>query len=220
VDGVAAGLALGLAAAAALDRASEPAAAQEDAEAAGFTLSVGQLRINQRISQAAVRRSNHSLALLSPLLPEPRSEPNKVLGWRAEHIRDGAVNELKLADGAVATGKLKDAAVTEAKLAPTAAARLPMWAVVQSGTATLVRDQGAASASKLPDAGLYRVLFDREVAGCAYQATIGGQGTDVAPAGQAAVWTDPEDPKAVVVRTADQDGLDVDTLPFHLTVTC
>src|SRR5688500_15776452 len=52
------GVALGLALALALDRAAEPAAGQGGRP--GFAVSGEQLRSNQRISQAAARRSNRA----------------------------------------------------------------------------------------------------------------------------------------------------------------
>jgi hypothetical protein len=64
---VALGLAVGLIAVAIVGRA----AAQEAPEPpAGFQLSVNQLKINQRISQAAVRRSNAATARLDVLEPK------------------------------------------------------------------------------------------------------------------------------------------------------
>ena len=65
---VATALLVGLAAAAIASRAAAPARAQE--APAGFELSVNQLRINQRISQAAVRRGNEALAKLGALEPK------------------------------------------------------------------------------------------------------------------------------------------------------
>jgi hypothetical protein len=59
------GVALGLALALALDRAAEPAAGQGGRP--GFAVSGEQLRINQRISQAAVRRSNRANTRLDRL---------------------------------------------------------------------------------------------------------------------------------------------------------
>jgi hypothetical protein len=55
--GVAAGVALGLGTVVAVDATTDEASAQSR-----FTLSAEQLRINQRISQAAVRRANALLA--------------------------------------------------------------------------------------------------------------------------------------------------------------
>jgi hypothetical protein len=65
---VATALLVGLAAAAIASRAAAPARAQE--APAGFELSVNQLRINQRISQAAVRRGNDALAKVAALEPK------------------------------------------------------------------------------------------------------------------------------------------------------
>jgi hypothetical protein len=53
------GLVLGLGLAVALDRSAAPATAQ-GAAAAGFTVSVEQLRINQRIAQTGVKRANRA----------------------------------------------------------------------------------------------------------------------------------------------------------------
>ena len=49
------------------------------------TVSAQQLAVNQRISQAAVRRANESLKLLGPVRPVPRT-PAKPLGWRAADL--------------------------------------------------------------------------------------------------------------------------------------
>jgi hypothetical protein len=54
--GLVCGAALGIGSIVAVDAATESADAQEK-----FTVSPAQLQINQRISQAAVRRSNRSL---------------------------------------------------------------------------------------------------------------------------------------------------------------
>ncbi len=59
------GLALGLALALALDRAAEPAAGQSGRS--GVRVSAEQLKINQRISQAAVKRSNRANTRLDQL---------------------------------------------------------------------------------------------------------------------------------------------------------
>jgi hypothetical protein len=61
------GIALGLALAVGLDRAAEPAAGQGGRS--GVTVSAEQLRINQRISQAAVKRSNRANTRLDQLKP-------------------------------------------------------------------------------------------------------------------------------------------------------
>jgi hypothetical protein len=60
--GVACGVALGLGAVVAVDAGTTPAGAQS-----GFTVSAEQLKINQNISSAAVKRSNRSLNYLAPI---------------------------------------------------------------------------------------------------------------------------------------------------------
>jgi hypothetical protein len=179
-------------------------AATQDASAATFRVTPGQLQINQRISQAAVRRSNESLGLLAPIR-RLQNQPNQVLGWRSQDLRDGAVTPTKLAD--------------------TVREGLPRWAVVSAGSGTLVRAKGATTAAKLPDVGRYSVTFDRDVSACALQATIADSGTAETPVGQISAWRSPTAPTTVIVRTAQDDAVsgvpaDVNTLPFQLTVLC
>ena len=161
-----------------------------------------QLQINQRISQAAVRRSNESLDLLDPIR---KSGPqDDAPGWGTTNIRDGAVTGAKL-----------DTAVREAQ---------PRWAVVAATTGALTRSKGATTAAKLADPGLYTVTFDRDVSACALQATIGDGGTTPPPLAvgeQIAAWRSATDPKVVTVRTASGDPVVGDnTLPFQVAVLC
>jgi hypothetical protein len=194
--GVTAGVALGLGSVIAVAAATDT----ESAQAAKFTVSAEQLRINQRISQAAVRRSNESLDLLDPIRRLPKV-PNKVLGWRTQDLRDDAVTSAKLS-GPVREGQ-------------------PRWAVVAAGASTLSRAKGATAAAKLPDLGLYTVTFERDVSACALQATIADPGTTpLAAGGEVNAWRSATDPKVVTVRTGDSTGAATNALPFHLTVFC
>lgn len=197
--GVAAGAALGLGAVVAVDQATDQASAQ-----ARFTVSPEQLRINQRISQAAVRRSNESLQLLDPIRRDPQ-QPSEVLGWRTQDLRDGAVTAAKLAEP-----------VREGQ---------PRWAVVAAGSGTLTRAKGATAAAKLATVGLYTVTFDRDVSACSIQATIADGATATTPVGQVSAWRSSTAANTVTVRTAQDDGTtgvpaDVNTLPFHVAVLC
>ncbi len=197
--GVTAGVAVGLGGVVVADQVSEPA------NAAPFTLSVNQLKINQRISQAAVRRSNESLRLLAPVRP---SGSTPATGWPTSAIRNGAVTSEKL-----------DTAVREGQ---------PRWAVVAATSGTLVRAKGASASAKLADPGLYSVTFDRDVSACAIQATIASTGTDpITTGGEVSAWRSASDAKVVTVRTAALDGTatpvaiaPVNSLPFHVTVLC
>ena len=166
----AAGAALALGALWASWEFTSPANAQDPPTAGqgGVTLSVGQLRINQRISQAAVRRSNESLTLLDPIRPLT-NQPTKVLGWKTANLADAAVTGPKLAANSVGTPNIADAAVTGPKLAAGSvgtttlttelADQLPMWALVNPAGG-LVRQRGATNAQNLA-AGVYRVTFGR-----------------------------------------------------------
>ena len=193
--GVTAGLAVGLGGVVVADQVSTPA------NAAPFTLSVGQLQINQRISQAAVRRSNEALKLLGPVRP---SGSTPAPGWPTSAIRNGAV-----------TGEKLDTAVREGQ---------PRWAVVAATTGALVRGKGASASAKLAGPGLYSVTFDRDVSACALQATIASTGTDpITTGGEVSAWRSAADPKIVTVLTDDPATpatIGDNGLPFHVTVLC
>jgi hypothetical protein len=192
--GVAAGMVLGLGAVIAVQASTGEASAQS-----GFTVSAEQLRINQRISQAAVNRSNEALNLLDPVRKSGPSDTAP--GWGTTQIADNAVTRTKL-----------DSTLREGQ---------PRWAVVAATTGDLVRGKNAVSAAKLPAAGIYTVIFDRDISACAMEATIGDGGTTpLTTGGEISVWRSATDPKTATVRTADSAGGVVDTLPFHLAVLC
>lgn len=200
--GVSAGVALGLGSVIAVEAATTDASAQS-----GFTLSAEQLRINQRISQAAVRRSNESLNLLDPI--RKSGARDDAPGWATTQIGDGAI--------------------TSAKLDSTVREGLPRWAVVTATTGALSRGDGVTASAKLADPGDYSVTFDRDVSACAIQATLADTGTSPVGAGTVTAWRSAADPKVVLVRTFSAGDFTVDpatapapvnTLPFHVTVLC
>lgn len=191
--GVAAGAAVGLGGVIAAEQATT------GAEAAAISVTPAQLQINQRISQAAVRRSNESLDLLDPV--RKSGAHDDAPGWGTAQIRDGAVTSAKL-----------DTAVREAQ---------PRWAVVAATTGALTRAKGATTSAKLADPGLYTVTFDRDVSACAVQATIADGGTTpITTGGEVSAWRSATDPKVVTVRTGDSAGAAVNTLPFQVAVLC
>jgi hypothetical protein len=197
--GVAAGVALGLGVVVATQAGTHEASAQS-----GFRTGAEQLRINQRISQAAVRRSNEALVLLDPIRKLPKL-PQKVLGWRAQDLRDGAVSATKIANGAV----------SEAKLASTVVTRLPAWAVVNA-TGTLARSSGGITSQRVEE-GLYRVDLNRDVGRCAWTATQ--VETTALDLGFVGIELDPVDPERLSVRTTDGVNASMDRA-FSLQVTC
>jgi hypothetical protein len=180
---------------------------EETADAAPVRVTASQLLINQRISQAGVRRSNEALKLLDPIRPAT----GKKIGWASSNILDGAVTNAKLgsnavtsskiADGqvgnadlassAVSNTKIADAAVTSGKIANGAVAETDLSTAVQAKLVTLFAVVDAAttpSATKLArgsgvtgvarqEAGVYSVSFGQNVTGCAYTATAGDTGS-------------------------------------------
>ena len=197
--GVAAGVVLGLAVVVGVEAGTDDASAQ-----GGFAATAEQLRTNQRISIAAVRRSNEALNLLDPIRRQPKL-PQKVLGWRTQDLRDGAVSTAKIANGAV----------SDAKLASSVTSRLPAWAVVNAG-GSLARSSGGVSSSRT-SAGLYRVDFNRAVGTCAWTGTQ--VATDPAELGPVGIELDPVDPERLLVRTTDPAGVAEDRA-FGVQVTC
>lgn len=199
--GATVGMAVGLAGVAIADQATQPA------DAATFQVTPAQLQINQRISQAAVRRSNEALDLLDPI--RKSGAKDDAPGWGTAQIKDGAV--------------------TAAKLDTAARERLPRWAVVAATTGSLVRGKGATTSAKLADPGLYTVTFDRDVSACAIQASQGDGGTTaVTSPAHVTAWRSATDAKVVTVRTAVDDStaapatfnVPTNTVPFTVTVLC
>jgi hypothetical protein len=226
VAGVVAGIALGLGAVLAIEAATEDASAQS-----GFTVSAGQLQINQKISQAAVRRSNRSLNYLAPIRTAQTdaadSGNNGVRplaqitgsgqGWTTSQIANAAITTAKVAAAAVTTPKLADAAVTEAKLAAALANRLPKWAVVNTD-GTLLRGTTGVASLRI-NAGNYRVDFGRDISQCSWtgvqveftESEVGDIGIelDVLDAAN----------ETLAVRTNDQADASADRV-FSVQVAC
>lgn len=197
--GVAAGVALGLGTVVAVEAATEDASAQ-----GGFAVTAEQLRTNQRVSIAAVRRSNESLQLLDPIRRQPKL-PQKVIGWRSQDLRDGSVTGAKIVNGAV----------SEAKLSSSLSGRLPAWAVVGANGA-LARSSGGLTSQRTGE-GAYRVDLNRNVGQCAWTATI--VTSSAADLGDIGAAIDPLDSERLVVLTTDNANAAADRA-FNLQLTC
>lgn len=184
--------------------------------AGGIELSATQLRINQRISQAAVRRSNESLQLLDPIRPAI-AQPAKVLGWRTGDLRDGAVTTPKVEDGAISTPKIADGSVTRSKLAPDERFR---WVTkTTNGPELTARASDPSFVLTREFAGNYRADFARPVTSCSFTATptVDGPGLPQAVYVKAAV--DTTDTDRVVVHTFDATGTHVES-GFTVQLMC
>ena len=92
------------------------------------------------------------------------------------------------------------------------------FAVVNAG-GQQVRARGTTSVARTSE-GRYQVIFDRDVRGCGYYATVGGP-TAAAPPdnGQITVSSLASNVNGVDVRTENSNGAETNK-PFHLLVLC
>ncbi|MGH3051649.1 MAG: hypothetical protein ACRDM8_01655 [Gaiellaceae bacterium] len=94
-----------------------------------------------------------------------------------------------------------------------------LWAVVNSN-GSLARGRGAVSAASLGVDGQCQVVFDRNVAACAYVATLGDAGPSTGAVGVVTVAPRDGNANAVFVQTYNSEtGVEVN-LPFHLVAVC
>lgn len=115
-------------------------------------------------------------------------------------------------------GAIKESSLSQVPNAATAEG-VSRFAVVASNGAA-ARSRGAtASRRGAPDSGQYQVDFDRDIRGCAYNASIGDEGTAGPGTGQIAVGQLSTNPNTVRVVTRNTNGNPTDR-PFHLTVNC
>ena len=92
------------------------------------------------------------------------------------------------------------------------------FAVVSAG-GQQVRARGTTSASRTAE-GRYQVIFDADVRGCAYYATVGGPTATVPPDNaQITVSGLGSNVNGVAIRTENSNGTEANK-PFHLLVLC
>jgi hypothetical protein len=92
------------------------------------------------------------------------------------------------------------------------------FAVVNAG-GQQVRARGTTSAARTGP-GRYQVIFDRDVRGCGYYATIGGPTAAVPPEhGQITASGLGTNVNGVDLRTTNREGIETNR-PFHLLVLC
>ena len=180
-----------VAVAAALLAGGATALAQQDGKGdADFTVSESQLRINQRIASAAVKRSNQALDLLSPLTASsPR--PGATNGWRTRDVRDGAI--------------------TKSKLSPALRDETALFASV-SATGGLTASRGVTGSQQIAQ-GEYAVTFERTVTSCASWVQPVGQNAFTLAAPSTV------QPNVLSVTTTAAGG-DRANRAFHVMVLC
>lgn len=144
-----------------------------------------------------------------------------------KNIRNSTVEGADIKNGALASRDIKPnsiggVAILESRLktVPGAAQAdgISRFAVV-SGAGTLARGRNVASVARTGP-GRYQVIFDRDVRGCAYLATIGDTSAAAPPQNSEITTTSlSSNANGVSVRTENSGGGAVDR-PFHLIVPC
>ena len=124
---------------------------------------------------------------------------------------------------AVATTLVALAGLLIAVQAPASAppAQTTLWAVVNLD-GSLARGSGAVSSAQLGVDGQYQVVFNRNVATCAYAAT-GGEATATAPDDAIVLTVAPREGNTSAVFVQEYDailGFDSYSSGFHLHVLC
>jgi hypothetical protein len=121
-------------------------------------------------------------------------------------------------------GGIKEESLDASKIkqVPSAAAAVVADGVthhaVVSNAGGTVRARGATSSARIGP-GVYEVIFDRDVRGCVYVATLGDESAAGPGNGQVSVTSAPANVNGVRVRTRNSQGND-DDRSFHLIVSC
>jgi len=131
------------------------------------------------------------------------------------------IKNRSLASRDVKRNSLGGAAIAESKLGavPQAGSSegINHQAVITAG-GLIARAKGVASAARTGN-GRYQVIFNRDVRGCTYVATVGDPGAAGPPQGQVTVGALASSVNGVNVRTESSSG-NAQNKPFHLIVSC
>jgi hypothetical protein len=141
-------------------------------------------------------------------------------------IKNGTVTGADIRNHSLASRDVKHnglggAAILESRLGPVPASGtsegLARQAVV-TGAGVLARGRGVTSASRTGQ-GRYQVIFNRDVRGCAYVASICDAGAAAPAAGLVETSQLASNVNGVSLRTQNSNGTPNDR-PFHLIVSC
>jgi hypothetical protein len=136
---------------------------------------------------------------------------------RSQDVHNGGLLGKDFRKDGVGGGAIKESTLSTVPGAFVAAGSAH-FAVVNAG-GQAVRSRGITSAARTAE-GRYQVVFDGDVRGCAYYATVGGP-TAAAPPdnGQITVSSLASNVNGVDIRTTGAGGNDANK-PFHLLVLC
>ena len=109
--------------------------------------------------------------------------------------------------------------VKESRLGPVPFSESLTHSAVVGPLGQFVRGRGVTSVARAANPGLYQVLFNRDVRGCVYSATVGDVGAAAPPGGQVTLGGMASNSNCVAVRTTNSAG-ELANRPFHLLVSC
>jgi hypothetical protein len=141
----------------------------------------------------------------------------------SRQIKNNSVRGKDIRNGTIASRDVKrngigGRAISETKLGPVNSAQgLTQFAVV-GANGVPVRGRGISSGSRT-GTGAYQVIFNRNVRGCGYFATLGSVGATTPNTGQVSVGQLASNVNGVIVRTTG-GGSSAENKSFHLTVSC
>jgi hypothetical protein len=116
---------------------------------------------------------------------------------------------------------LGGAAILESKLGPVPSSGTAEGSAREAavtGAGLLARGRGVTSATRTAE-GRYQVIFNRDVRGCVYVASIGDAGAAAPAAGLVETSQLASNVNGVSLRTQNSNGTPNDR-PFHLIVSC
>lgn len=220
VAGIACGVVLAVAGGFAVDGALDDAEAQS-----GFSVTPAQLQTNQRISQAAVRRSNRALNYLAPI--------RTAASDAADNGRDG-VDPLASVPGAGAgwgSGQIADGAITPAKVSPAIESRLQtvyraaVFNTPGQDPALESQSEGVSALARTPalPAGAFDITFAQSIEGCTWTGSVSTvRGSAVTPVfAPFVVWPTRLGENQLRVFTFNASGAGtLADAPFVVTVHC
>jgi hypothetical protein len=137
---------------------------------------------------------------------------------RNRDFKDGTLRGQEAKRDGFGGGAIKESTLAQVPSAGFAGVADGVRHAVISNTGGTVRARGVTSSARV-GAGVYEVIFDRDVRGCVYAATLGDESAAGPGNGQISVTSAASNVNGVRVRTRNSQGND-DDRSFHLIVSC
>jgi hypothetical protein len=139
----------------------------------------------------------------------------------SKDVRDRGLRGEKMQRDSIGPNAVKEEALNSLKLGTvisSVGAQGSAHSVVVSAGGTAVRGRGVSSTART-GTGQYQAIFDRDVRGCVYVATLGDESAAAPGTGQVSVTALPSSVNGVRILTRDSSGAAANR-SFHLIVSC